>query len=63
MSRNRHKGTPARVWALATLLLNTIVIKVAYTGSSLWYWALAFTVPLLWWALVEAARERKEWES
>lgn len=47
------------MWALAVLLANASVVKFAYTASPLWYGALAFTVPLLWWALVEAARERK----
>lgn len=63
MSRNPHKGMPAGIWSLAILLLNVVVIRFAYTSNALWYGALAFTAPLLWWALVEAARERKQGES
>jgi hypothetical protein len=58
--RNRLWATPAGILAVASILLNIIVIRFGYTTHSFWYIALAFTVPLLWWSLVEFSREGKQ---
>ena len=59
MSRNEQKARPAGMWALVVLLATAMVVKFAYTGNTLWYGALVVLLPLLWWTLIEAARERK----
>lgn len=61
--RNRLLATPAGILALASVILNIIIIRFGYTTHPVWYIALAFTVPLLWWSLIEFAREGKSGNS
>lgn len=56
----RLLATPAGILSIASVLLNIVVIWFGYTTHSIWYFVLAFTVPLLWWALVEVAREGRQ---
>ena len=50
---------PAGLWATAIVILNVVILQFGYTHDPAWYGILVLTVPLVWWALVEAARERK----
>lgn len=59
MSRNPQKVSTVGTSALALVLLNTILLRTAATGSSVWYEVLVLTVPLLGLALVQLARTRR----
>lgn len=59
MLRKEQKPVPVGLWATATVILNVVVIQLGYTHHPAWYGILLPGVPLMWWALVEAARERK----
>lgn len=61
--RNRFVITPADILAVASLLLNILVIGFAVTTHSIWYIFLAFTLPLLWWSLMEVSREGSDTKS
>lgn len=58
--RNRLWATPAGILAVASILLNIVIIWFGYTTHPIWYIALGFTVPLLWWSLVEFTREGRQ---
>lgn len=53
----RILATPAGILAVASLILNIVVIWFGYTTIPAWFIALAFTIPLLWWSVIEFARE------
>lgn len=53
----RLLATPAGILAIASIVLNMVVISFGYTTHPIWYITLAFTVPLLWWSLIEFSRE------
>jgi hypothetical protein len=55
--RNRLLATPAGILAVASVVLNIVVTWFGYTTHPIWFIALAFTLPLLWWSLVEFTRE------
>lgn len=59
MLRKEQKLMPAGLGATAIVILNVVVIKLGYTHDPAWYGALVLSLPLVWWALVEAARERQ----
>lgn len=61
--RNRFAITPAGILAVASILLNILVIGFAITTHAVWYIPLAFTAPLLWWSLVEVYREGSDTRS
>jgi hypothetical protein len=59
MSRNPRKVSTIGTSALAMVLLNTIILRTAVTGSSVWYEALLLTVPLMGLTLVQLVRTRR----
>lgn len=59
MLRKEQNPMPAGLWATAIVILNVVILQFGYTHDPAWYGILVLTVPLVWWALVEAARERK----
>lgn len=59
MSRNPRSVSTTGTSALAAVLLNTIILRSAFTQGSEWYGALLLTLPLMALALVQLARSRK----
>lgn len=59
MSRNSRTVSTTGTSALAMVLLNTIILRSAYTLSPQWYGALLLTVPAMALALVQLARARR----
>jgi hypothetical protein len=42
----------SRMVVLLILLVNAVILKIAFTGNSNWYWALLIFVPLLLFAII-----------
>lgn len=59
MSRNPQTVTTTGLSALAMVLLNTIILRSAFTQNPEWYGALLLTLPVMGMALVQLARARK----
>lgn len=59
MSRNPPSVSTTGTSALATVLLNTIILRSAVTQDPEWYGALLLTLPVMGLALVQLARSRK----
>lgn len=57
---NRILATPAGILAVASIILNIVIVWFGLTTHPIWYIALAFTVPLLWWSLIEFTREGRQ---
>lgn len=57
--RNRFVITPAGILAVASLLLNILVIGFGFNTHPIWFIALAFTVPLLWFSFAEMVRDEQ----
>ena len=47
MIKNRKQVSFSRMVVLVLLLVNAVILKIAFTGNSDWYWALVIFVPLL----------------
>lgn len=61
--RHRFDMTPAGLLTAAYLLLNILVIAFAITTHSIWLIFLGFTVPLLWWSMLDVIRSGRDSES
>ncbi|HEY1112007.1 MAG TPA: hypothetical protein VGE66_00540 [Chitinophagaceae bacterium] len=59
MSRNPPSVSTTGLLALASVLLNTIILRSAFTQSPQWYGALLLTLPAMGLALVQLARARR----
>lgn len=60
MSRNPPSVSTIGTSALATVLLNTIILRTATTQGPEWYGALVLTLPVMAVALVQLARARRK---
>lgn len=60
MSRNPQTVSTIGTSALAAVLLNTIVLRTAFTQGPGWYGALLLTLPVMGVALVQLARARRK---
>jgi glutamate synthase domain-containing protein 2 len=58
MIRNRKTVSISNLILFIIILANAVVIKIAYTGNQIWYWALLITMPLLLIAIRDM-RQRK----
>src|SRR6186997_1349366 len=47
MIKDRKQVSFSRMVVLLLLLVNAVILKIAFTGNSNWYWALVIFVPLL----------------
>ena len=47
MIKDRKQVSFSRMVVLLLLLVNAVILKIAFTGNSNWYWALLIFVPLL----------------
>lgn len=56
----RLLATPAGILAIASMVLNIVVISFGSTTHPVWFISLAFTLPLLWWSLIEFSREGRQ---
>ena|GEM_PF-1044920 len=47
MMKDRKQVSFSRMVVLHLLLINAVILKIAFIGNSNWYWALLIFVPLL----------------
>lgn len=55
----RFVVTPAVILAVASFLLNILVMVFAFHTHPVWFAVLLFSVPLLWFSLREVARDAR----
>lgn len=58
MIRNQRSVPVNGMIVIILILVNAVILREAYTGSSKWYWVLLLTVPLLLLA-IKNVRQRK----
>ena len=59
MPQNEQSASAIGEWALATVLLNALVLKMGYLVHAHWYWTLLLTLPVMIQALIDVSRERR----
>jgi len=58
MIKDRKQVSFSRMVVLLLLLVNAVILKIAFTGNSNWYWALLIFVPLLLLAIINVRQKK-----
>ena len=58
MTRNHKIVSISGITLLLMLLINTVILRHAYTSNTDWYWVLIITLPLLIIAIIDTQQKK-----